>query len=457
MAEMSDRDPRRRRLRLVFRLLAAICALGFIAGWSPAWAVPAFAQQTGMACSQCHVGAFGPQLKPYGRDFKLFGYVNSDGKNHLPPIAVIGIASLTHTESSQTPPPAPHFGSNDNFALDELSVIYGGQVAAGAGAFAEVTYSGVQRGVSIDYIDVKRAFDLSTNEKTTLVGLDFNNQPTVQDLWNSTPTWGFPYNASSLAPTPRNMSLLDGVLGQRVVGLGVYGMWNDLIYAEVDAYASVDNHALGRLGVASPIGTDSYGEFLPYWRLALQHDFGDHYFEAGGYGLAADRYPGGDQSAGADHLRDVALDASYQFTGSERYFVSGHATWIHETDNLEASRVLLGTRPSDVLDTMRADVSLSYRDTWVPSVQVFRTSGSSDAAYFGGATGRPNSQGYILELAFVPFGKKSPTSFISNARLALQWVGYTRFDGSERGASNNNTLYLSTRFAMAPFSGWVSR
>lgn len=46
-----------------------------------AHAIPAFAEQTGQPCAQCHVGAFGPQLKPYGRDFKLYGYTASDGEN----------------------------------------------------------------------------------------------------------------------------------------------------------------------------------------------------------------------------------------------------------------------------------------------------------------------------------------------------------------------------------------
>jgi hypothetical protein len=40
----------------------------------PARAVPAFAQQTGHACKSCHVGGFGPELTPHGREFKLSGY-----------------------------------------------------------------------------------------------------------------------------------------------------------------------------------------------------------------------------------------------------------------------------------------------------------------------------------------------------------------------------------------------
>jgi len=36
--------------------------------------VPAFAAQTGLACQACHVGGFGPQLTPFGRQFKINGY-----------------------------------------------------------------------------------------------------------------------------------------------------------------------------------------------------------------------------------------------------------------------------------------------------------------------------------------------------------------------------------------------
>src|ERR1035438_1257800 len=39
----------------------------------PAVAVPSFARQTGMACAACHT-VF-PELTPFGREFKLNGYV----------------------------------------------------------------------------------------------------------------------------------------------------------------------------------------------------------------------------------------------------------------------------------------------------------------------------------------------------------------------------------------------
>src|SRR5487761_2504434 len=56
------------------RFLPHLSAIALCAGLaSPSWAVPSFARQTGMACAACHT-VF-PELTPFGRDFKLNGYV----------------------------------------------------------------------------------------------------------------------------------------------------------------------------------------------------------------------------------------------------------------------------------------------------------------------------------------------------------------------------------------------
>ncbi len=53
---------------------------GLLLAVRPADAIPAFAQQTGQACSDCHVGSFGPQLTPLGRAFKIGGYTQRGGE-----------------------------------------------------------------------------------------------------------------------------------------------------------------------------------------------------------------------------------------------------------------------------------------------------------------------------------------------------------------------------------------
>jgi hypothetical protein len=98
-------------------ILVLLAALGT----RPALAVPAFAVQTGQPCANCHIGAFGPHLTPAGRDFKLHGYVGTDGKDHGLPLAFTTITSFTHTAVPQPGGAAPGFRINDNIALDQAA------------------------------------------------------------------------------------------------------------------------------------------------------------------------------------------------------------------------------------------------------------------------------------------------------------------------------------------------
>ncbi|MEE3500610.1 hypothetical protein [Acidiphilium acidophilum] len=63
-----SQTPRLNRRMIGATLIAA--ATGYS---GTAHAIPAFAAQTGMHCSACHIGF--PQLTPYGRMFKLQGYI----------------------------------------------------------------------------------------------------------------------------------------------------------------------------------------------------------------------------------------------------------------------------------------------------------------------------------------------------------------------------------------------
>jgi len=46
---------------------------------SVAEAVPSFSRQLRASCSQCHTQSFGPNLTPFGRDFKMGGYTMQEG------------------------------------------------------------------------------------------------------------------------------------------------------------------------------------------------------------------------------------------------------------------------------------------------------------------------------------------------------------------------------------------
>jgi hypothetical protein len=63
-----------------------------------------------------------------------------------------------------------------------------------------------------------------------LWGIDANNNPTVQDVWNTIPAWRFPYITSALASQLAAMPFIDQVYAQNVAGLSAYAFIDDAIY-----------------------------------------------------------------------------------------------------------------------------------------------------------------------------------------------------------------------------------
>jgi len=99
-------------------------------------------------------------------------------------------------------------------------------------------------------------------------------------------------------------------------------------------------------------------------------------------------------------------------------------------------------------------VTWTYEQTWVAAVGAFDISGSRDAdlyapAELDGSAGKPDSRGYLVQIEYVPFGKRdSPYRPWMNLRVGVQYTGYSRFngsssnyDGSGRDASDNDTLF----------------
>ncbi|MDA8230049.1 MAG: hypothetical protein M0006_01785 [Magnetospirillum sp.] len=418
-----------------------------------ALAVPSFAVQTGQPCAACHVGAFGPRLTSYGRDFKLFGYTAAKPKVEAPHLAMFVQSSLTHTQVDQATPPAEGFGRNNNFAVDQISLLYAGRITDNVGAFLQGTFDGTTQTAAWDNMDVRWAKDMDVFGSDLVLGITANNNPTVEDLWSTTPAWSFPFSASSLAPVPQASTLIESNIGQRVIGLGAYAMWNDWIYLDGTVYTSPGNDALSRLG-EPVVGQDKIQGATPYGRVAVQHGWGSHYGEIGAFGLRSSAYPGGDPSAGkTDTLTDIGFDASYQWTANPHKVDSDvlavDGVVIHENENLAASSVLSGTNGTDTLTTVKADLSYAIDATYIPTFQYFQILGNSDPGrWISSPNGSPNTRGYITELAYVPFGKPDSPINWGNLRLQLQYVGYTEFNGTSAHASDNNTLYLNVWIAL---------
>jgi hypothetical protein len=436
-------------------IAAHAVALGLIYLTSTAaHALPSFAQQTGKPCSQCHSVSFGPALTAYGRQFKLNGYVWGDAKQVIPPVALMVQGGFTHTSKDQVDQPAPHFATNDNLSVDQVSLFYGGRFTEHVGALIQMTYSGESRTTHWDNTDIRFANTASFGNTSLVYGVTVNNNPTVQDLWNSTPAWAYPYITSALAPFPAAKPVLAGGLAQLVLGATAYTMIDDHLYLEAGGYRGVSNHWLKNLGIGSDANPNMDG-LSPYWRASWQMDFGQQYFSVGAYGLNSKFQP--DPSVPLqDHFNDVAFDATYQYTTDTGHGVAADFNVIHEKQTLDASFASGGSASnSNHLNAVSLDVTYAYQQTYVASAGLFSTSGSTDMGLYspgpvsGSLTGSPDSRGYLIQLEYVPFGKlESFAKPYLNVRLGLQYTGYTRFnggnnnyDGFGRSASDNNTLF----------------
>lgn len=418
--------------------------------------VPAFSRQTGLACSSCHYSF--PQLTPFGRLFKLNGYTltgltsimqpgDTTGKSlklsPIPPIAAMLVTSVTQTST------AVQGTQNGTVAFpDQFSIFAAGAITSNIGAFTQFTYTAPDGAFGIDNIDVRYANHTTWSEHELIYGLTLNNNPTVQDVWNTVPAWGFPFMSSSTAPSPIASPLIDGGLGQQALGLGVYSLFNGTLYTELTAYRSALQ------GVAMPLdssATNVTSGIIPYWRVALQHETQTRSLMLGTFGFDAHLYPTGVTGL-KNHYTDAAIDAQVEQRQGVATWI-GRASYIHERQQLLATQASGGADNIDEnLSTVRLNVSYLPNLRYGLTLGYFQTTGTSDPALYpaeatvGSRTGSPNSSGLIGEVDYNAW---------QNARIALQYTAYNKFNGASssyditfgRNASANNTLYAYLWFA----------
>jgi hypothetical protein len=413
--------------------------------------IPGFSRQTKLACSACHYGF--PQLTPFGRLFKLNGYtlsglptIEAGDSSHtslklapFPPVSAMAVASYTHL--STTVP-----GTQNNSAVfpDQLSVFLAGEITPKLGAFVQLTYAAPDGSIGLDNTEFRFADRTHLFSQELLYGVTLNNNPTMQDVWNTVPAWQFPFMSSSAAPSPTASTLVEGALGQQVVGLGGYALWHQLVYAEVTAYRSAQQ------GTATPLDATASTvthNVIPYWRVALQHPIGHSYLMVGTYGLSGRLYPSGISGA-TDRYTDAAADLQFERPITPGVLVV-RSTFIHESQTLDA--LASGDTPGaanlhNTLEVFRANASYMPSTRLNFTLGYFSTSGTADGLLYpadpvtGSGTGSPRSNGGIGELDFNAW---------QNTRLGLQYTVYGKFngasssyDGAGRNASDNDTLCI---------------
>ncbi|RAK60195.1 cytochrome C [Phenylobacterium hankyongense] len=436
--------------------LGALVALALAS--TPAGAVPAFAVQTAQPCQACHVGGFGPQLTPYGRNFKLRGYTQRATAFNFP-IAAMAVASYVQTAKDQPSPPASGFHTNDNSALDQVSLFLAGGFGAHVGAFVQATYDGVARTFAWDNVDLRLTTTTQVRDRDLVLGVSLNNSPGVQDPWNTLPAWSFPYTDSALAPAPAASLLISGSLAQTTLGATGYAWINSELYLEAGGYGSPGATALRRLG-ADPFSPGDIDGLAPYARIAWQKTVGGGVAEIGAVALHARLHPGMDRSTSlTDRYTDLGLDASYQRTLGHGDVLTVDSRYVHERQRLDATCALAASEDPGcaraTLNDLRLNASYYWRDRVGLTLGAFDTFGSANPVlYPDHRSFKPDSSGLTLQLDGTPWGAASQPARRLNMRVGLQYTHYLRFDGARRAfdgagrnASDNDTLRLFTWFA----------
>ena len=422
-------------------------------------AVPSYTRQTGLACSACHYAP--PELNPFGRKFKAEGYTfttkpeitedKKDNNTGLHLLEVLPLSAVFFTSYSSTREPVPQTQNGSFEFPQQASLFLAGSWGHNIGSFAQVTYNAQGNHFSWDNTDIRYArTEGQLFGKPWTYGVTLNNNPTVEDLWNSTPAWGYPFSTSNTAPTPTAAALINGRLGQDVAGLGGYAFWDEHIYVASAMYRSE------HLGGPQPNPDAPSNAFpinisgvAPYWRGAWQTATTNNVIEVGTYGIYLKSYPNA-VTGPRNSYTDWAMDFQYDRTIPQfrNDVLSIRGTYIRENSSLVAS---LGTlAPAIHLNTVQGNAEYHFGNRYTLTGAFFNVTGTNNstlypqAPVFGSRTGSPSSTGYIAEANWWPQ---------QNIKLGVQYTGYTRFngarnnyDGFRRDASANNGVYVIAFF-----------
>ena len=436
---------------------------------SKANATPGFARQTGLSCQACHT--IFPELTPFGRRFKMNAYVFSNVRqievttergektlslSDLPPLSVMLQGSNTWLAKA-IPDTNPTLNDLSDESTTEfpqaLSLFYTGKIADYLGAFLQLTWEQTSNSVGIDNSELRfanhAAFD-SIGLTDFIYGISTNNNPTSQDVWNSTPAWGYPFISTNVGVPPIAKPILQGQLSQESAGVSGYLFLFNRLYIEGGAYWSAQT-SFTNATTGGPGPLDSTAPLMrisgsaAYWRVAWEQDWGYHALSFGTYGISAPTHPTGVGNSGPlNTFTDIAVDAQYQYI-TDDHLISVYGTWINEHRHFNNHNLVDHT--DNWLNSGNLAVSYFFRRKVGGYVQAFSTTGTADSTLYasgtqvlGSANGKPNTQGYLFEADFLPW---------LNTRLGLQYTVYTRFngrannyDGFSRNAWNNNTVYL---------------
>jgi len=481
--------------------LLMVLTLGLTLFASNADATPAFSRQTGENCATCHMQSYGPWLTEYGTKFKLDGYVAGDAAK-IPTLlnnfSAEIVASVTNIDG---PVPngaqgGPLYSNNkyqsssqSNVINDWDAIYYTGRVLPKVGSYLQLQISPqTGRQIFLAMADIRYADHVSYDGHNVQYGITANNAPTMSDTWMTSFAWMYPYNsptASSVAVPQVAVPWLQTLMANPTsVGMTAYTKVDNHLYLEAGGYTN-QSVVMGQgLGTSSFLGSNAQSIVggAGYWRAYWEQLFGSHRLMVGTFGLTANTAPRVNQGAnisvdgqnystaatGTNSIQEFNFDSNYAYMINDDNMFMAMWRYTRDNYNLGASAAAglssnnynnLNQNMMMAMYTFKKTYSLSFMwtDTWGTSDQGLYGCGvgSNDSSITCSANGSPNTNAFLAQFDYVPFGKGTfTTDPYFNLRFSLQYTAYTEFngaaqnyDGNGRSAGQNNTTYFVTNVA----------
>ena len=276
--------------------------------------------------------------------------------------------------------------------------------------------------------------------------------PAINNIWMTNPGWNSPDAMPAYHYITDTAAFSDDPASPSFDTSGYEAMWDDTKFSEMAAYGGLERDTLRVAGMRAIDGSDGVSGSIPYGRLTLKRDFleSQNQLIFGAYGTQASVRQTAISGFGDDSYTDVAVDGTWRWIAHpERRFsdvISAHVLVLHEGESLIASHAIFGTNKTDELTEFRGDLSCTWGANIAPAVQYFHVTGTPDPIRLGTLDGSPNSNGFIAGINYLPSGDtRSPLNWFG-ARLSLQFIAYSEFDGTSHNAAHNNTMLLHLTF-----------
>lgn len=397
-----------------------LAALPLFASHS-ALAVPAYARQTGNACADCHAGAYGPALTPYGMRFKANGYTDTDGNGFKLPVAmqIVGTRSVPTQGQSTTD-------------LSEADLYLAGRINDEIGGYVKVqsTNNGSDKfNTALSDMDLRFAVkDVKLGDKTATIGVTVNNNPGFSDPVSALPaaTENGPPTVSGTLLNPSSSN----TLADRVIGASIYALYDDNWYGEIGTYNSLPTSVQDHLGY-SISGDPGKLSDTGYARFVYMKDFKRQFFSVGAVALTTRRQL--PRSGPTEDLTDLGYDVTYQFLGTKENILQ--VAYVNILERRRYATTPTGPLPGLVAQTNGAvhdqtlTLSYTFQQSYGVVVSHLVSTGTHDIVRFE-PYGDPDTSSNSFTLFWAPFGKDDSLTSKANLKLAATWFRFNKFNGS---------------------------